>query len=263
MKRVCFCLIVSFLSLFLGACCSRCCRVQASASKPVVQAIYTATPVVIDGRLDEAAWQNAPTYSPLLGRAHFDKLPLAMRPTVGRELNEPGYYKLLWDENYLYVGAQFVDSDVHAYGEEDHEHHYLMGDVAEVFIKPDSDTYYWELYATPAGKMSTLFIPGRGALMGPLLASDPFNMKVAGQVQGTLNNWKDKDQGWSMEMAIPRVELEKFGATFAPGQGWTIFLARYNYCRYLLNKELSSFPQQQETNFHMLEEYARLQLLKP
>ncbi|MDY0176870.1 MAG: carbohydrate-binding family 9-like protein [Lentisphaeria bacterium] len=262
MKRACFYLTLPLLLLLLNACSSLCCRVPSGSA--VVQAVYTPSPLVLDGRLDEAAWADAPAYYPQLGRGTYDKLPVAMQATVGRELREPGYYKLLWDEDYLYVGAQFVDSDVHAYGEEDQEHHYTLGDVAEVFIKPASDTYYWELYGTPAAKMSTFFIPGRGALMGPLLTSDPFELKVASQVQGTLNQWQDKDQGWSMEMAIPRTELEKFGAKFNPEQGWSIFLARYNYCRYLPSKEMSSFPQQQETaNFHMLEEYATLQLLKP
>ena len=130
--------------------------------------------------------------------------------------------------------------------------------------KPESDTYYWELYATPANKMTTYFIPGRGCLMTDTLTSAPFQLKVAAQVQGTLNNWHDKDSKWSMEMAIPRKELERYGAKLEPGQAWRIFLARYNYSRYLPTKELTSYPQQAEgPNFHVLEEYGKLELIKP
>lgn len=100
--------------------------------------------------------------------------------------------------------------------------------------------------------------------MGELLTSAPFDLKVAAQVQGTLNNWHDRDKSWSMEMAIPRKEIERYGAKFEPGHPWRIFLARYNYSRYLPSKELSSFPQQAETpSFHIIEEYGRLELIKP
>jgi len=253
-------LVAGIFSLFTG-CCTLCRR---GCEPAVVQAHQAVNPLQIDGHLDEPAWQSAPAYSLLVGREVYSKLPLVMKSSVGKALRESGEYRLLWDDNYLYVGAVFTDSDVHAYGQEDQLPHFSLGDVAEVFIKPESDTYYWELYATPANKMTTYFIPGRGCLMNELLTSSPFELKTAAQVQGTLNKWLDRDTSWSMEMAIPRKELEKYGAKFAPGQPWRIFMARYNYSRYLPRTELSSFPQQAETpNFHLIEEYGKLELLKP
>ncbi len=252
--------VAGLLSLFTG--CGTLCRRGCHSS--VVRAYYTATPLQIDGHLDEAAWKTAPAHPLQLGREVYNKLPMAMKGSVGKNLREPGEYRLLWDDNYLYVGAIFTDSDVHAYGEEDQLPHFSLGDLAEVFIKPESDTYYWELYATPANKMTTYFIPGRGALMNALLTSSPFDLQIAAQVKGTLNQWLDRDENWSMEMAIPRKELEKYGAKFGPEHPWRIFLARYNYSRYLPRVELSSFPQQAETpNFHIIEEYGRLELIKP
>lgn len=246
-------------SLFTG--CST--LIKRESPPAVIQAVYTASPLQIDGHLNEPAWQNAPSYQLQLGREVYNKLPLATQPSVGKNLREPGEYRLLWDDNYLYVAAIFTDSDVHAYGEEDQLPHFSLGDLAEVFIKPESDTYYWELYATPANKMTTYFIPGRGALMNALLTSSPFDLQIAAQVKGTLNQWLDRDENWSMEMAIPRTELEKYGAKFGPEHPWRIFLARYNYSRYLPRVELSSFPQQAETpNFHIIEEYGKLELIK-
>lgn len=253
-------LVAGMFSLLTG--CGTLCRDGNQST--TVQAVYTVAPLQIDGHLDEAAWQKAPAHSLQLGREVYNKLPLVMKASVGKDLHDPGEYRLLWDDNYLYVGAVFTDSDVHAYGEEDQLAHFSMGDVAEVFIKPESDTYYWELYATPANKMTTYFIPGRGTLMNNLLTSSPFELKVAAQVKGTLNKWLDQDESWSMEMAIPRKELEKYGAKFAPDQSWRIFMARYNYSRYLPSVELSSCPQQAGTpNFHLIEEYGKLELLKP
>jgi hypothetical protein len=239
----------------------KCCKEK--PEKNVIKAVFTATPVKLDGNLDEGAWAKAPAYDLALGGEVYEKLPAAMKKTVGKELHEPGEFKLLWDKDYLYIGIKFTDSDIYAYGDEDEMHHYTQGDVAEIFIKPENDTYYWELYATPKGKKSAFFIPGRGCLMSVILGLDPINNKVGAQVQGTVNNWKDKDRSWTAEMAIPRKDLEKHGAKFGPGNKWRIFLARYNYSRYLPVKELSSIPKQKQTpNFHLLEEYGWLELVK-
>ena len=254
--------VSAFAVLGLTGCGTlKCCNKK--SDKQVIKAVYTAKPVKMDGNLNEGAWAKAPVYNLALGGKVYDKLPEAMKKTVGKDLHEPGEFKLVWDEKYLYIGVKFADSDIYAYGEQDEEHHYSLGDVAEVFIKPENATYYWELYITPAAKKSTFFIPGRGCLMSKILTLDPISIKVASKAQGTINNWKDKDVCWTGEMAIPRKELEKYGAKFGPGCKWRIFLARYNYSRYLPVKELSSIPKQAETpNFHLLEEYGWLKLVK-
>jgi hypothetical protein len=237
-----------------------CCK---KSEPQVIKAVYTAKPIKLDGTLNNPAWKKAPAYKLALAGKVYDKLPEAMKKSVGTKLREAGEYKLLWDNNYLYVGVNFTDSDLHAYGKEDEMHHYTQGDVAEVFIKPENDSYYWELYATPAGKKTAFFIPGRGALMSVILPLEPIKIKVAAKTQGTLNNWKDKDKGWTAVMAIPRKGLEKYGAKFGPGTKWRIFLARYNYSRYLPVKELASVPKQAETpNYHLTEEYGKLELVK-
>lgn len=233
------------------------------ASKTEIKAVYTSKPVKIDGSLDEKAWADAPSYKLAIPKKTYANQPECIKQKVSADKLESGEYKLLWDKDYLYVGINFTDSDVHAYGKENEMHHYGQGDVAEVFLKPESDTYYWELYATPAGRKTSFFIPGRGCLMGPALTLCPINTKVVAKVQGTLNKWQDKDRGWTAEMAIPRKELEQFGAKFNPDAKWRIFLARYNYSRYLPLKELSSCPRQAATpNFHLLEEYGTLKLVK-
>lgn len=232
-------------------------------SETEISAAYTSEPVKIDGCLDEKAWADAPSYKLAIPEKAYDRLPQCIKQKVDADKLESGEYKLLWDKDYLYVGINFSDSDVLAYGKEDEMHHYSQGDTAEVFIKPESDTYYWELYATPAGRKTSFFIPGRGCLMDPVLFLCPIKTKVAAQIQGTLNQWQDKDRGWTAEMAIPRQELEQYGAKFNPDEKWRIFLARYNYSRYLPTSELSSFPLQTgSANFHLWEEYGTLKLVK-
>jgi hypothetical protein len=222
----------------------------------VMEASHSPSPVVIDGKLDDAVWKAAkvyPMYIPL------DKSVTGMR------LQEPGFVRLAWDKDYLYAGFEFQDSDIAAEGTENNLHHYNLGDVAEVFVKPDGYAWYWELYVTPAGKNTTFWFPGRGRLGLPSnFEAYHFNLKVAAQCDGTLNNWHDKDRGWTAEMAIPTSELTARGGEFGPGAKWHMLVGRYNYTVYskYQGPEYSTTPQLSQTNFHFLEEYAVLEFLK-
>lgn len=230
---------------------------------PDVIAKYTSEPVKLDGKLDESAWGKARSYSlsiPL--KARFG-MPESMLRNGDGNLQEKSAVKLLWDDNYLYVGAEFEDSDVVQEGKEDQGHFYSTGDLLEVFLKPAEENYYWEIYGTPNNKKTWFSIPSRGRLIFPACASYlPENFKVAAAVDGTLNNWKDKDKRWTVEMAIPIKELTVHGAKFDNSANWTILLARYNYSVYLQGAELSAYPQLSNVNWHLYEEYAKLRLEK-
>jgi hypothetical protein len=252
-KKIC-CLLV--IAVFVTGCTT---LKKVKSASTNVNAVYTPEPIKIDGSLADKAWAQAPSYNLKVAKKAYDSLSQSIK----QKNMESGKCKLLWDKDNLYIGIDFSDSDIYAFGKKDEMHHYLQGDVAEVFIKPEGDTYYWELYVTPAGRKSSFFIPGRGCLMKPTLLLSPIKIKVASKVDGTLNKWQDKDTGWTAEMAIPRKELEKYGAKFNPDEKWKIFISRYNYSRYLSAKETSSFPRQTGSpNFHRWEEYGKLKLVK-
>ena len=52
--------------------------------------------------------------------------------SIGDTLREKASVKLIWDDNYLYVGAEFQDSDVVQEGKEDQSHFYSSGDLLEM-----------------------------------------------------------------------------------------------------------------------------------
>ena len=222
---------------------------------PVMEAKYAAVPVQVDGKLDDPGWQQATGYT-LYQPANIQ--------SDGR-CQEPGTVRFAWDDKYFYLAVDFVDKDLEAHGKEDGMHHYQYGDVCELFLKPQNSTWYWEMYVTPAGKQTRFFIPGRGLLgMQGLLVSDNI-LKTAAAPQGTLNDWKDTDRGWTAEMAVPLSELTRLGDHFDPQTPWRVLAARYNYSRYRQHKtgpELSSAPMLPEGNWHLLEGYARLKLVR-
>lgn len=256
----CFPALAALGGFLLTAGCGLLTR-SALPERAEIIAKYTSTPISIDGKLEDKAWTLTPSYPLFLGKQAYAKLSPALRRTLGTNLKEKGECKLLWDNDYLYVGIKFMDSDVVAEGEKDQMYHYNTGDVAEVFIKPQEEAYYWELYVTPANKKSCFFFPGRGRLFLPSCQKENLKLETAAAVSGSLNNWQDQDHFWTAEMAIPVKSLVQYGAEFGPGSRWNFFVSRYNYSKYLQYKELSSFPQQDEPNFHVHEEYGLIKFL--
>jgi hypothetical protein len=214
-------------------------------------------PIQLDGQLNESAWQQAQAVAFGVPRESQQQ---------GLSLEEPGTARLLWDDRFLYIAFDFTDSDVVALGKEGDEGQQLSGDVAEIFLKRPEQTWYWEFHVTPTGFVTQNWCAGRGrwGLKDVDRRVNPPFIQVAPRVQGTLNDWHDRDQGWTAEVAIPFEKLDRFGELTNPKDNWTILLARYNYTRYrqqATGPELSSWPILSRPFYHLVEEYAQLKLV--
>ncbi len=242
-----FFLVLFTLAIGLGAARAE----EEGTGRPVMQAAHTDEAVTVDGRLDEPVWARCTPYRLWLGG---DK--------GGGSPREGGEVRLAWDDSHLYVAVRYVDSDVVAEGAEDQMLHFMHGDLAEVFLKPEQNTWYWELYVTPRDKKTSLWFPGPGRLGLESNHSYAMELEVGAECQGTLNHWEDRDTSWTGEMAIPVKELCRHGDAFGPGEAWTILVARYNYSRYLKGRgpELSMAPKLPKTSFHDHDGYAKLDL---
>jgi len=214
---------------------------------PTVTPTITEQPITLDGRLDEPVWRTATV------------LPLHV-PGDEPTPREPGSVRFAVDDEHLYVGFDFTDRDIVQEATADHQHHYQTGDVAELFLKPADASYYWELYVTPNGLKTAFFYPGRGRLGLPSAINPDTGLRVAAVVDGTLNDWRDDDAGWTAEMAVPRAELDAAGVPFNGAHDWGVLVGRYNFGRHLPARELSSMPHLPRADFHNHAVYAPLQL---
>jgi hypothetical protein len=139
----------------------------------------TRAPVTSDGKLDEAAWKAAPPAGPLV-----DAL-------TGRPASPPTEVRMLWDERALYLGVRCEDPDVGAAAAP------WNGDAVEVLIADRGSRgpqLRWQV--GPGGVIKDL--------SEPAAARPPI---VAAQVQGTIDDHRDRDRGWTVEMAIPLAAL--------------------------------------------------------
>jgi Carbohydrate family 9 binding domain-like len=173
----------------------------ATPAEPSVHAYtaYRAAPApVIDGTLDDAAWKAVPWTEDFVD-------------IVGPERPKPRFRtraKMLWDDRYLYVGADLEEPDLWATLRQ-HDDTVWHDDDFEVFLDPDGDGLrYFEMEINALGTVLDLFLPrpyregGKGDL-----AWEMKGLRSAVALHGTLNDASDRDRGWSVELAIPWTAL--------------------------------------------------------
>ena len=221
----------------------------------IIRAMYSPEPITVDGVLSEPVWRQTEAYE-------LQMVPAKDNGQVAHPLTEAGRVRLAWDDESLHIAFEMVDSDVVQECDEDQAHHYKFGDVAEVFIKPADSPWYWELFATPNGRQTAFFYPSAGRKGLPSTLEYESNLRTGAHVDGTLNDWRDRDRGWSAQFAMPRAELAAAGIPLDENHDWTMLFGRYNYGRYLSAVELSSFPEATLQNFHHHPDYASLKLVR-
>jgi hypothetical protein len=179
--------------------------------------------LVIDGRLDEPSWRKAASTEPFVD-IEGDVKPLPRYITRAR---------MLWDAEYLYVGAELSEPDVWATLTQRDAVIYHDNDF-EVFIDPDGDTHeYYELELNALNTVWDLLLikPYRDG--GPAVnAWNILGLKTAVAIKGTLNRPGDVDSGWSVEIAIPWTVLAECAHRPSPphdGDQWRINFSRVEW----------------------------------
>ncbi|MCU0275449.1 MAG: carbohydrate binding family 9 domain-containing protein [Acidobacteria bacterium] len=142
----------------------------------------TETPPVIDGRLDDAVWQNA---------TRFDNF-LTFKPDYGKPTSEKTAVLMIYDRTYIYFAFDCQDSD--------------PGKIKAAMAKRDGiDMDDW------IGVVLDTFGDKQG---GYLFEVNPLGVQMDGRINADGNGdasfdtvWESKgcihDKGYSAEMAIP------------------------------------------------------------
>lgn len=213
-------LLIALITYFfdLGSCL---------AQTPITPRSYVCfrmeTPPVIDGKLDEKAWKKAPWTQT------FVDIEGAKKPTPLQKTK----VKMLWDNQYLYIGAVLHEKHIWAYQDKKDQIVFWENDF-EVFIDPDGDTFnYYELEINAINNTFDLFLPKPYRNGGPPITSwNVEGLKSAVSVKGTLNNASDTDKNWTLEIAIPFASLSyrDVPAVFPTnGSVWRINFSRVNW----------------------------------
>ncbi len=212
------------------------------APVPTVTAVYTEAPVLLDGRLDEAVWRQAPAYAmvepiePPAGPRAVSKVPARWRDFYG------GTVRFAYTKDTLYIAVTAEDGDLVQFNQKDQQPHWRSGDLVEIMVKSDKGPGFWECYATPCGHRTTIHYIARG-YCADTMADFRDDFRAAVLLDGTLNDRTDIDRGYTMEIAIPFKMLESLdGVPVTPDAQWKIFVGRYNYDWRYSYRQLSGFP---------------------
>lgn len=205
-------------------------------------------PIVIDGRIDDVAWQAANVI------ANF----YAFRPEGVTNLPSTEA-RILWDSKNLYVAITCMDADIWSYSDQADDDLW-RGDVGEIFVKPDRDSsVYYEFVIAPNGTLYDGCYPSRGAGGGYRFKTWSSGARISSFVDGTDDDAADMDVGYTIEMAIP---LGAFQGATPPSDGvtWTFGVFRYDFSK-LFDEPLllMSMPKSEsKRGFHYYEGYADL-----
>ena len=180
-------------------------------------------PLSIDGDLSEKSWLNAPWTS------DFVDIEGDLKPKPAKRTRA----KMLWDDQYFYVAAEIIETDIWAtYDKRDmvifHENDF------EVFIDPNGDTHhYYELEINALGTEWDLLLTKPYRDGGQAIDSwEILGLKSGIKINGTINDPSDKDDRWFVELAFPWKVLEEAagkGGKPADGDQWRVNFSRVNW----------------------------------
>jgi hypothetical protein len=180
-------------------------------------------PIVIDGKLDDAAWKSAPWTDDFVD-------------IEGKQRPKPRYRtraKMLWDDDCLYIGAEIEEPHVQATLRE-HDSVIFQDNDFEMFLNPDGNSHlYAELELNAFNTTWDLLLPkpykdGAKAIN----AWEITGLRTAVHVDGTINDPSSIDRGWTVEIAWPwkgLADLTKKPVPPGDGDQWRINFSRVEW----------------------------------
>ncbi len=201
-----------------------------------------AAPILIDGQLDEQ-WRDAPWTSDFVDIEGPRKPKPRFRTRA----------KMQWDDRYFYIAAELEEP--HVWGTiTKHDAVIFHDNDFEVFLDPNGDSHeYFEFEMNVLNTGWDLFLPKPYKDQGS--ADNGWEipgLKTAVKVTGTLNNPKDVDKGWTLEIAIP---WKAFGAAARmplpprTGDQWRVNFSRVEWQHELHNGTYRRVPKTKEDNW--------------
>ena len=159
-----------------------------------------AKPINVDGKLDDAAWAAVPWTDPFVDIEGDKKPAPAHRTRV----------KMLWDDEALYIAAELDEPHVWATLTQ-HDSVIFEDPDFEVFLDPDGDSHlYGELELNALNTTWDLLLPKPYKDGGHAVnAWEVTGLKTAVRVDGTLNDPRDTDRGWTVEVRWPFAGLKE------------------------------------------------------
>lgn len=211
--------------------------------------------IELDGKLSEPAWRRAPITEPFV------------HPSTGQRVpeNSPlgGTARLLYDSDHLYIAIVARDLDVRGgFDSAAVDPHLWTKDTVEVMLDPEGDgdnLDYYEIQVSPQGLVFDSQFDNYN--QPRVLPDGPFghqewksDVRRGVTLQGTLDDPRDTDEGYVVEMALPFRALSRVKEL--PPKPATVW--RANLYVMQNNGGVSFSPILGQGNFHKASRFGRL-----
>ena len=237
-------IVTNMLVFFYGL------AVTASAAPPEYTAMKAGCTMVMDGILDEPAWQKAQPVGPFVFQWY---------KSGEQEKTEA---KIVWDNERIYFA--FTCDDKHIAAE-----YYTPNtpvsrdDCCEAFICP-----------VPEGSERLDYINYEINCIGTWLTGyhaksrntdlgrwDDGHLVIGRYIKGTVNKDDDTDEGWVLEFSVPWSHFKEFGAKFPPKNGQAIYVGLHR-CGGKTNAQYSQWApsQTEKPNYHRPQDFGKVTL---
>jgi hypothetical protein len=215
------------------------------SGKPLYICHRTPIPIQVDGKLDDPAWKAA---SPID----------LCRTQDGTKPRFATTARMLWDEDYLYIGYACEDQEIWATMSE-RDAHLWEEEVVEIFINPNGDEIgYIEIEVNPLNTLLDLYVLNRkGTPAQYLFDWNSQGIQHAVFVDGDPRSRDSQDRFWSVEVAIPWEDFAT-AAHLPPqiGDEWRVNLYRID--NYRGEEELSAWSPTYQPTFHVPQHFGVL-----
>lgn len=159
-----------------------------------IHAPFAEVDPVLDGRGDDAVWK----------RAKWSEDFVDIEGPARKAPSQRTRVKVAWSDRALFILAELDETDLWA-TLRTHDEVVFHDNDFEVFIDPDGDCCeYYEIEVNAYGTVFDLYLPAPYRAGGR--ANHGWNargLQVAIALNGTLNDNRDRDVGWTVEMALP------------------------------------------------------------
>jgi hypothetical protein len=181
-------------------------------------------PITIDGKLSDPAWQAAPWTDDFVDIQGDRRQRPRLRTRV----------KMLWDKDCFYIGAELQEPHVQASFTKHDSFIFHEDNDFEVFIDPDGTNHnYIELEMNALNTTWDLLLKKPYRDGGPAVhAFEIEGLRTAVHIDGTLNDPRDTDRGWTIEIALPWKALGKQSKRPVPpedGAQWRVNFSRVEW----------------------------------
>lgn len=215
--------------------------VAQSRDFPVYEVSRTATPVKVDGKLDDMVWTKVLPLRNL--RNNLDGSPGAKTEA-----------KILYDDDFLYVSFRSSDNNIWA-TLKSRDQHLWDEEVVELFVQADPhQKSYIELEVNPLGTMLDIYLLD---IRKPLNYESWNSQRLKWGVElfGTVDG-KDGDREWTCEIALPMEDVVT-AQNLPPqaGDQWRINLYRVEK---LPKPELLAWSPTFKDDFHIPERFGEI-----